>query len=113
MELTPNAFKRALEARKKLVGLWSQPGSATVVELLADARPDWVLIDTEHAGDIGGVLINCACWTGGVSALVRVRSGTIPAVQTLLDAGGTPGPTLRRQRKQRRRGGDPLIHHTV
>ena len=89
MELTPNAFKRALAARKKLVGLWSQTGSATVVELLADARPDWVLIDTEHAPvDIGGVVDQLRVLDGaGVSALVRPVWNDPVVFKRLLDAG--------------------------
>src|SRR6476659_7699101 len=87
--LTPNAFKRALAARKKLVGLWSQTGSATVVELLADGRPDWVLIDTEHAPvDIGGVVDQLRVLDGaGVSALVRPVWNDPVVFKRLLDAG--------------------------
>ena len=89
MDLPQNRFKRALAARKKLVGLWSQTGSATVVELLADARPDWVLIDTEHAPvDIGGVVDQLRVLDGaGVSALVRPVWNDPVVFKRLLDAG--------------------------
>jgi hypothetical protein len=111
MELTPNAFKRALAARKKLVGLWSQTGSATVVELLADARPDWVLIDTEHAPvDIGGVVDQLRVLDGaGVSALVRPVWND-PVVFKRLDAGAQTllVPYVQRGGSGGRRCGDPL-----
>jgi 2-keto-3-deoxy-L-rhamnonate aldolase RhmA len=89
MELTPNGFKRALAARGRLVGLWSQTGSATVVEVLADAKPDWVLIDTEHAPvDIGGVVDQLRVLDGaGVSALVRPVWNDPVVFKRLLDAG--------------------------
>ena len=89
MQLTPNAFKRALAARGRLVGLWSQTGSATVVEVLADAKPDWVLIDTEHAPvDIGGVVDQLRVLDGaGVSALVRPVWNDPVVFKRLLDAG--------------------------
>jgi 4-hydroxy-2-oxoheptanedioate aldolase len=89
MDLPQNRFKRALAARKKLVGLWSQTGSATVVELLADARPDWVLIDTEHAPvDIGGVVEQLRVLDGaGISALVRPVWNDPVVFKRVLDAG--------------------------
>jgi 2-keto-3-deoxy-L-rhamnonate aldolase RhmA len=89
MDLPQNRFKRALAARKKLVGLWSQTGSATVVEVLADARPDWVLIDTEHAPvDIGGVVEQLRVLDGaGISALVRPVWNDPVVFKRVLDAG--------------------------
>ena len=89
MELTANSFKRALAAGDQLIGLWSQAGSATVTELLADSRPDWVLIDTEHAPvDIGGVMDQLRVLEhSGVTAIVRPMWNDAVVFKRLLDAG--------------------------
>lgn len=46
--LPKNHFKRALQAGRKQIGLWSTIPSPYVSELVAGAGYDWVLLDTEH-----------------------------------------------------------------
>jgi len=48
-ELPRNGLKRALQAGRTQIGLWNSLASATVVEVIAGAGFDWVLIDMEHA----------------------------------------------------------------
>ena len=45
---TPNVFKRALQARRQQIGLWSTLPFPMVSELIAGSGFDWLLIDTEH-----------------------------------------------------------------
>ncbi|MPW20533.1 4-hydroxy-2-oxoheptanedioate aldolase [Paraburkholderia sp. CNPSo 3157] len=49
MERVQNRFKRALAQGKPQFGLWAALADAYVVELLATAGFDWLLIDNEHA----------------------------------------------------------------
>ncbi len=49
MELPRNAFKAALRAGRRQIGLWSSLPGAYVAELLAGAGYDWLLLDTEHS----------------------------------------------------------------
>jgi 4-hydroxy-2-oxoheptanedioate aldolase len=89
MELPTNTFKRAIAARTPQIGLWSQAGSGIVTEILADARPDWVLVDTEHAPlDIGGVVDQLRILEGvGVPAIVRPTWNDPVIFKRILDAG--------------------------
>ncbi len=48
-ELSQNRLKRALQGGQTQIGLWNSLASATVVEVIAGAGFDWVLIDMEHA----------------------------------------------------------------
>ena len=49
MELSKNAFKAAITAKRLQIGLWCSLCSNIGAELLADSGFDWLLIDTEHA----------------------------------------------------------------
>src|SRR5258708_26419869 len=49
MDLPQNSFKRALEAGKPQIGLWSALSSNYSVEVIAGAGFDWILLDTEHS----------------------------------------------------------------
>ncbi len=89
MQLSHNAFKRAIKARTPQIGLWGQAGSAAVTEILGDARPDWVLIDTEHAPlEITGVLDQLrALDASGVTAIVRPAWNDAVLFKRILDSG--------------------------
>lgn len=49
MDLPPNTFKRALQAGRLQVGLWSSFASHLTVEVLAGSGFDWLLLDCEHS----------------------------------------------------------------
>ena len=49
MEVPQNPFKRALQAGKAQIGLWSSLSSNYSVEVIAGAGFDWILLDTEHS----------------------------------------------------------------
>src|SRR3981081_811396 len=49
MEVPQNSFKRALQAGKAQIGLWSSLSSNYTVEVIAGAGFDWILIDLEHS----------------------------------------------------------------
>jgi 4-hydroxy-2-oxoheptanedioate aldolase len=89
MEIPTNTFKRGLAEGRRQIGLWSQVGHPAVTEILADARPDWVLIDTEHAPiELPGVLEQLRALEGsGVSALVRPAWNDAVIFKRLLDSG--------------------------
>jgi 2-dehydro-3-deoxyglucarate aldolase len=44
----PNTFRQDVIARKRLIGCWSQLGSAITTEVLGLAGFDWILLDSEH-----------------------------------------------------------------
>src|SRR4029078_2095580 len=89
MNLPTNHFKAAIAARTPQIGLWSQAGHGTVTEILADSKPDWVLIDTEHAPlAIGGVVDQLRILEGaGVPAIVRPTWNDPVLFKRILDAG--------------------------
>lgn len=49
MDMPQNAFKAALKAGRKQIGIWVAIPHAISVEMLAGCGYDWILIDTEHA----------------------------------------------------------------
>lgn len=49
MMLPANRFKRALQSGQQQIGLWNALPGSLVTELLATAKFDWLVIDTEHA----------------------------------------------------------------
>ena len=49
MEMPRNAFKAALKAGKKQIGIWNAIPHSLSVEMLAGCGYDWILLDTEHA----------------------------------------------------------------
>jgi 4-hydroxy-2-oxoheptanedioate aldolase len=49
MQLPQNTFKRALLGGKQQIGLWCTLANAYVLEVVAGAGFDWLLIDTEHS----------------------------------------------------------------
>jgi len=58
VDLPQNAFKRALNAGKPQIGLWSSLSSNYSVEVIAGAGFDWILLDMEHSpNDLESLLI--------------------------------------------------------
>ena len=89
MDLPTNTFKRAIATGRRQLGLWSQIGHPAVTEILGDARPDWVLIDTEHAPiELPGVMEQLRVLErSGVAALVRPAWNDAVIFKRLLDSG--------------------------
>jgi 4-hydroxy-2-oxoheptanedioate aldolase len=89
MELPPNAFKRALRAGKRQIGLWSTLSSSYTVEALAGAGFDWLLLDTEHSpSDLENLLTQLQAAAPYAShPIVRVPWNDVVAVKRVLDIG--------------------------
>lgn len=74
---------------RPLLGTWVKLGSVEVVEILALAGLDFVIIDLEHAPlaiDQASILITLAD-ARGLSPFVRVSDTSPPAIGRILDAG--------------------------
>lgn len=57
MDLAPNRFKQRLKAGEAQIGFWATIPDPSVVEMLAGAGFDWLVLDTEHtAVEVSGVL---------------------------------------------------------
>lgn len=84
-----NAFKRALQAGDRLVGLWHAIGHPAVTEVLADSALDWVLIDTEHApNEVTHVADTLRALAGSrVAPVVRPAWNDAVLFKRLLDVG--------------------------
>ncbi len=89
MDLPKNRFKAALAAGEQQIGLWNSITGPVVVEVLASAGFDWVVIDTEHAlTDVPEVMpMLQAMAPHAVSAVVRPASNDPVLIKRLLDFG--------------------------
>jgi 4-hydroxy-2-oxoheptanedioate aldolase len=89
MEMPTNSFKRALAERRRQIGLWSTIPGSLVVEALAPAGFDWLLLDTEHsAADVVDVLPQLqALAATPVSAVVRPAWNDAVLIKRFLDLG--------------------------
>ncbi len=84
-----NAFKQALAARERQVGLWCSMASAISAEILAGAGFDWIVIDGEHApNDIPLLVLQLQAMRGGTAEPVfRVPWNEPVIIKRALDAG--------------------------
>jgi 4-hydroxy-2-oxoheptanedioate aldolase len=89
MDLPVNSFKRALKAGKPQIGLWSTLTSHYVMEVIAGAGFDWILIDTEHSpADLENVLNQLqAISSYPTTPVVRVPWNDMVTIKRFLDAG--------------------------
>jgi len=89
MDLPPNAFKRALRAGKRQIGLWSTLSSSYTVETVAGAGFDWLLLDTEHSpSDLENLLTQLQAAAPYAShPIVRVPWNDMVTVKRVLDIG--------------------------
>lgn len=89
MELPQNVFKRALQAGKPQIGLWSSLSSNYSVEVIAGAGFDWILLDTEHSpNDLESVLTQLQAAAPYPShAVVRVPWNDMVTIKRVLDIG--------------------------
>ena len=89
MDLPPNAFKRALRAGKRQIGLWSTLSSSYTVETVAGAGFDWLLLDTEHSpSDLENLLTQLQAAAPYAShPIVRIPWNDMVTVKRVLDIG--------------------------
>ncbi len=89
MDLPQNAFKRALEARRAQIGLWSSLASSYSVEVIAGAGFDWLLLDCEHSpNDLESLLTQLqAAAAYAAHPVVRVPWNDMVAIKRVLDIG--------------------------
>lgn len=89
MDLPPNPFKRALQAGKPQIGLWSSLSSNYSVEVIAGAGFDWILLDSEHSpNDLESLLTQLqAAASYPTHAVVRVPWNDMVTIKRVLDIG--------------------------
>jgi 4-hydroxy-2-oxoheptanedioate aldolase len=89
MDLPQNAFKRALEAGKAQIGLWSSLSSNYSVEVIAGAGFDWILLDCEHSpNDLESLLTQLqAAAPYATHPVVRVPWNDMVNIKRVLDIG--------------------------
>ncbi|MUL78996.1 HpcH/HpaI aldolase/citrate lyase family protein [Mycolicibacterium sp. CBMA 226] len=89
MRAPENPFKRGLQARDRLIGLWVSSADPFMTEVVAGAGFDWLLLDTEHshasARDVLGQLQAASAYP--TSAVVRPASNDPVVIKQLLDLG--------------------------
>jgi len=89
MDLPVNPFKRALNAGKPQIGIWSFLCSPIVTEVLSNSGFDWVLIDTEHApNELPMVQQQLHAMQGGsANPVVRAAWNDRVMIKRILDIG--------------------------
>ena len=89
MEPTPNAFKHALAAKRRQVGLWSSLCSNIAAEIISDSGFDWILLDTEHSpNELPGLLSQLQALAGGTATpIVRPAFNDTVLIKRILDIG--------------------------
>jgi 4-hydroxy-2-oxoheptanedioate aldolase len=89
MDLPRNAFKRALQAGRAQIGLWSSLSSNYTVEVIAGAGFDWLLLDTEHSpNDLENLLTQLQAAAPYPShPVVRVPWNDMVTIKRVLDIG--------------------------
>ncbi|MEY1557304.1 HpcH/HpaI aldolase/citrate lyase family protein [Yoonia sp. R2331] len=91
MKMPTNAFKAALKAKKKQVGLWVSTASPMIAEIVAGAGYDWLCVDMEHSpGDVMTAMTQLQAIAPHTSAIVRPPWNDTVVVKRLLDI-GAPG----------------------
>jgi 4-hydroxy-2-oxoheptanedioate aldolase len=89
MQVPQNAFKRALQAGKRQIGLWSSLSSNYSVEVIAGAGFDWILLDCEHSpNDLESLLTQLqAAAPYPTTSIVRVPWNDMVTIKRVLDIG--------------------------
>ena len=92
MDLPRNAFKHALAAGERQIGLWCSLCSNITVELVSDSGFDWLWLDTEQSpNELPAVLSQLQAARGGTATpIVRPSSNDPVQIKRLLDI-GAPG----------------------
>ena len=88
MDLPKNAFKAALKAGQRQIGLWVTIPDSGLVEMLAGCGYDWLLLDNEHSA-MSAVetlpLLQAAAYR--VTTVVRPGWNDAVEIKKLLDLG--------------------------
>ncbi|WP_431857441.1 aldolase/citrate lyase family protein [Azospirillum sp.] len=89
MPIPENTFKRALEAGRSQIGLWSILSSHVTVEIIAGAGFDWLVLDTEHSPNELPMVYSQlqACKGGTAHPVVRVPWNDMVTLKRYLDIG--------------------------
>ncbi|WP_027482507.1 4-hydroxy-2-oxoheptanedioate aldolase [Deinococcus pimensis] len=89
MDTYRNAFREALVARERAIGLWMGLADPTCAEICAGAGFDWLLVDGEHApNDLRSILAQLrAVAPYDVEAVVRPPVGDAVVLKQYLDLG--------------------------
>lgn len=89
MEVPNNEFRQRVSAVEASFGIWNTLPSPLVMEILAGAGFDWVMVDAEHGPfELSSIISQFQAVTAyGVPALVRPPSGDPVFIKRLLDAG--------------------------
>ncbi|MGI2034431.1 HpcH/HpaI aldolase family protein [Rhizobium panacihumi] len=91
MSILINPLKRALQAGKLQIGLFSQLGNPVTVEMIAGSGFDWIGIDTEHGPTdlvaLYSQLQACGAANGVTSPAVRLPSNDRILIKQYLDIG--------------------------
>jgi 4-hydroxy-2-oxoheptanedioate aldolase len=89
MDLNRNAFKHAIAAGTRQIGLWSSLSSNTGAEIISDSGFDWILFDMEHTpSDIPDIVAQLqAAQAGTVTPIVRPAWNDAVLIKRVLDTG--------------------------
>lgn len=89
MDLNRNAFKHAIAAGTRQIGLWSSLSSAAAAEIVSDSGFDWLLFDMEHApNEIPDVIaLQQAAQAGTATPIVRPPWNDAVMIKRVLDTG--------------------------
>ncbi|MBC6992352.1 HpcH/HpaI aldolase family protein [Hymenobacter sp. BT491] len=84
-----NRLKEKLVNGQRPLGTFVQLGGTAIVECLALAGLDYIILDTEHGpGDVGSVLPQLiAAERHGLTPLVRLQDGSRASIMRMLDSG--------------------------
>lgn len=90
MNIPENAFKRALDAGRLQIGLWSILSSHVTVEIIAGSGFDWLVLDTEHSPNELPMVysqLQAAAAGGRAHPVVRVPWNDMVTLKRYLDIG--------------------------
>jgi 4-hydroxy-2-oxoheptanedioate aldolase len=89
VDITRNAFKRAIGSLRPQIGLWSSSCSSTAVEVVSRVGFDWIVLDTEHApNELPDVIGHLRAMEGGTATpVVRPAWNDLVLIKRYLDAG--------------------------
>ena len=90
MNIPENHFKRALEAGRSQIGLWSILSSHVTVEIIAGSGFDWLVLDTEHSPNELPMVysqLQAAAAGGRAHPVVRVPWNDMVTLKRYLDIG--------------------------
>jgi 4-hydroxy-2-oxoheptanedioate aldolase len=89
MQNKRNAFKHAIAAGTRQIGLWSSLCSNIGAEIIADAGFDWILFDTEHSpNEVPGLVAQLqATQSGTATPIVRPAWNDPVVIKRILDIG--------------------------